>query len=517
MKPFDQLTYEDAVNLFGTERRSKTAQTARKFFDGDHWQKGDGYIGQKPIPSYERYKETMDDLEGGFASENVIGEVAEIHVGGIMGQTPLWWFLRGKDRVAADDPLSESLTPWWDERDGLAVMSEAVETAVLEGVAVLRFYFPQGLLGDGSTITKPADISAALKYFYCEVLTADRAGVFTDEKTKKQIGVYLYEEAETDADDAPKIKKAELCYLNDKNQTVLRRVVDKGSVSEDFGPYNLGGRLFLHEVSRRALVTDSVIQLQKLVNLAHTKMGRNVNLAGDRTTDVINAQTPTKAKKEGDAATGQTREVGREPAAYRRTPGAVNYVWGAPFYDANGKIAGYTSPMINVTEPVDIGTFVGTRDHYYAAILGQCFMRHVLISGDATVSGRSREQARKEYERSLQKTKGPMDAAGRWKLETAVRMAAVLSGKESEVKDLRAYFDCQIERVERSAQERQEDRADVETGAMSVETLMTRNGLEDTSSELEKIKQERRDGIGVPARRVAAVPVQGEDNPPLAA
>jgi len=110
-----------------------------------------------------------------------------------------------------------------------------------------------------------------------------------------------------------------------------------------------------------------------------------------------------------------------------------------------------------------------------------------------------------------------MDAAGRWKLETAVRMAAVLSGKESEVKDLRAYFDCQIERVERSAQERQEDRADVETGAMSVETLMTRNGLEDTSSELEKIKQERRDGIGVPARRVAAVPVQGEDNPPLAA
>lgn len=499
---FSNLTYEDAVKLFGTDRRTPTAVTARKFHSGDHWQDGDGYIGQKPDRSYERYPETMQDLKNGFAAENVILEVAETHVGGVLGQEPLWWFVRGAEKIARGDgnTIADEMTPWWDEHEALSVLEGAAEGAVLEGVDVLRFYFPEGLLGPDGTIPKPTTIAAALDYLYCENLTADRAGVFTDDKTKQKIGVYLYEEAESEAENAPKRKMADLCYLDGDRKTVLRRVSQDERTNEPFGPYDLGGRLLMYEIRRQALITDPVLRLQKYVNLAHTKMGRNVNLAGDRTTDVINAQTPTKTKTEVDSTTGRTREV-KGPGAYKRTPGAVNYVWGAPIYDANGKIAGYTSPTVNVTEPVDIETFVGTRDHYYAAILGQCFMRHLLISGDAIASGRSREQARKDYERSLKKTKGPLDAAGRWKLETALRMAAELADKTAEVRDLRAYFDCRIERVERSPQERQEDRADVQAGVMSAETLMSRNQIEDTGAELDKIKQEQKDGIGVPRSR----------------
>jgi hypothetical protein len=44
---------------------------------------------------------------------------------------------------------------------------------------------------------------------------------------------------------------------------------------------------------------------------------------------------------------------------------------------------------------------------------------------------------------------------------------------------------------------------------MSVETLMTRNGLEDTGAELDKVKQERAAGIGV--RKSVAVPMPTED------
>jgi hypothetical protein len=486
MKDFSLFTYKDAAGLFDADRRPDTAKRARRFHDGDPWQEGWGYIGQKPPVEMTGRDLIIADLREGFVSENVIFEVTDSHVGGALGTEPMWDFAQGEKRLRRDKAdtfnLGETLTAHWDERQTLQIFTDAAAGLVLEGASVLRLYFPNGLLKD-NVIPNVPDIADALTYLYSEVQTADVAGVFTNPETKKKIGVYLFEEGE-----ATKVRKADICYLNEEGKTVLRRLTDGKEESEDFGPYDLGGHLFIHELKRPALITAAILSAQKAVNLAHTMMMRNVNLAGNRTRDVVNAQPPKK--KEPATTEAAKRAQAREAGAYKSTPGYVNWLFGLPIYNEQGtKIIGYTNPNVSVTEPVDVTTFRDTRDHFYAVILGQSFMRHVLISGDATASGRSREQARKEYERSLTKTAVVLNAAGRWQLEVELRMAAELSGKTAEVRDLRAVFECNVEKVPVSAEERQENRADVDAGLMAPETAMRRNGVEDTGKEVQKVKE----------------------------
>lgn len=489
MKSFDEFAYEDAAALFTPDRRPDTAKRARRFFDGDPWQDGWGYIGQKPPATMDGAQFIMDDLREGFVSENNVFEVADTHTGGVLGTEPMWDFVRGSERLNVRDKESklfkvgETLTAHWDERGSLQILAEACEGLVLEGGAVLHLYFPEGLLGEGGTLPANLTLADALTYLYSEVLMTDVAGVFTNPATKRQIGVYLFEEGEE-----TKVKKADICYLNEDRKTVLRRLTDGEALSQDFGPYDLGGHLLLHELKRRPLITSSVLTDQKAVNLSHTMMQRNVNLAGNRTRDVVNAQPPTK-KEERKAGEAEIRVKAKGAGSYKSHPGYVNWLFGLPIYNEAGtKIIGYTNPNVSVTEPAPVDTFMQTRDHFYACILSQCFMLHKLISGDATASGRSREQARKEYERSLNKTAVVINAAGRWQLEVELRMAAELAN-DSTVRDLRAVFECNVERVPVSAEERQENRADVEAGLMAPETAMRRNGIEDTGKEVLKVEE----------------------------
>lgn len=507
MKAFDTFLYKDAAELFTKERRTDTAKRAREFFKGNHWQSEWGFIGELPPAGYEGRTYIIDNLKKGFVFENVIFEVTDTHTGGVLGTEPMWDFVRNGEALNVRKKetafkLGETLTAHWDERKSLQILTEAAEGLVLEGDAVLRLYFPKGLLRADNTLPPVSNIADALKYLYSEVLTSDVAGVFEDPATKRQIGVYLFEEGE----DSAKVKKADICYLNEKDETVLRRLTDGKDGSDDFGPYDLGGHLFLHELKCPALITDAVQSDQKCVNLAHTMMARNVNLAGNRTTDIVNGKPP--GREETAAASGTVKPAGAAGRkAYKRNPGYVNVIYGLPFYDANGKISGYTNPSINVSEPVSVETFVNTRDHYYAAILGQCFMRHVLISGDATASGRSREQARKEYERSLNKTAVVLNAAGRWQLEVELRMAAHLAN-DSSVSDLRAVFQCNIEKVPISAEERQENRADLEAGVLDPEEVMRRAGVEDTGAMMQKVEKYQKQKR---ARAPQAIPPSVED------
>lgn len=500
MRDFSLFTYKDAADLFTKDRRPETALRARKFHQNDPWQDGWGYAAELPPNEYPGREFIIANLRANFISENVIFEVTDTHTGGVLGTEPMWDLVRVRERQNVRQEgselfdLGETLTAHWDERESLQTLTEAAEGLVLEGRSVLYLYFPEGMLEDGERITGVADLSDALKYLYCDALTADVAGVFTDPKSKRQIGVYLFEDEET------KAKKADVCYLDDDGKTVLRRLTDGNDASDDFGPYDLGGHLFLYELKRPALITDAVQSNQRGVNMAHTNMTRNTNLAGNRTTDILNGRVPgDEAKRQwatgqqADSTTGRAQSSKGKAKIYKSAPGWVNEIWGLPIYNEQGtKIIGYTQPVVNVREPVPVDSFVGTRDHFYGCILSQCFMLHKLISGDATASGKSREQARKEYERSLKKTAVVLNAAGRWLLETELRMAAELAN-DSTVKDLRAVFECNVEKVPISAEERQENRADLEAGVLDDEEVMRRAGVEDTGAMKKKVEAYQRE------------------------
>jgi hypothetical protein len=55
---------------------------------------------------------------------------------------------------------------------------------------------------------------------------------------------------------------------------------------------------------------------------------------------------------------------------------------------------------------------------------------------------------------------------------------------------LRADFNAIVEDGPVDATDREANRADVKVGLMSKETAMSRNGIEDTDAELERISQE---------------------------
>src|SRR6185295_8904398 len=97
------------------------------------------------------------------------------------------------------------------------------------------------------------------------------------------------------------------------------------------------------------------------------------------------------------------------------------------------------------TDPVAVITFKDTIGTEKEAIYSQCHQRHVLIVDKADTSGRAREVARREFERSLKETKTVIDACGRWQLEATLRLAAQVVGQVSKYAKLRADFNCVVD------------------------------------------------------------------------
>ena len=505
---------DEIKNGFFSGRRTNAAEENSLFYDGDHLQKEydfRGWIGERPRLG-SAYYDYMSRVEEAFVSRNVIKEGTERHNNGILGSEPLWRFILRNAQAEPTEAQAklireaeDALTSWYNDRNVLGTLQKSDIVALLEGKAIIRPYLLTRARDkkDGKLL-KQKSLTDALKLLRFEVLTADKAGVFEDEETHEDFGVYAYEDKNGN-------KKAEITYIDAENKTRVRKV-DERDISE-FAPNNfptslnkyisdeelnkfkpsemamdLGGRLFMYEIDRLPLISEQVRQLQKTLNLNYTMMMRNINLAGSRSTTISNAKKPTEKITKTDATGTQIKEEKEVPV--KRGVGTTLFLNGLPVYSEDGKsITGYTSPNINVTEPVSVENFIKSAVEFYEAILTELNQLHVSISGDATASGRSRQEARAEFEKSLIKTKTLIDALGRWLLEVALRFAAFLCGR-TEFADFRCDFNSIVDAGVPTAEERTANREDYKAGVISLETLRSRNGVEDTDAEAAKIKSE---------------------------
>lgn len=537
-KPFTSYSYDDAANLIGAthaslpqsgqtrfyplpsaltdvlgvgagnstvernHRRTSTAITATTFYSGEHWMDGRGYIGQLPPRALPGYGSILNDIKSGFVSENVIKEVVDTHVGGLLGREPIWSFLPADpaqkvnrdDRSQFENITGDTLTPWWNRRKGLKQFQKATQILLCEGRAVYRLFFSRA---NNDTKVSATDLPNALNLIYCEVVHADRGGVFTDPDTQQDIGVFLFKEHDSNGEVTDNC--AELSFLDDDGNTVCRVVRDQGEDS-DYGPYRLGGHLLVYEVQRDALISEQVQSNQRCVNLAHTMMMRNVNMAGSRERTITNAQPPQPvipANKAQQITPETTKVDNRFPGVYRTGPNAVNFLMGVPIYSDDGQtIVGYTNPNVNVADPVPVITFQDTISTQKTAIYSQCHQRHVLIVDKADTSGRAREVARREFERSLKKTKTELDAMGRWKLEATLRLAAQISNQSSRYIGLRADFNTLIDAGEPDPAMIQQALELRKPGGLrmfpviSDETCRNICGVDDAAAELKRIEAE---------------------------
>lgn len=521
-KPFDRYDYDDARTLFGpiadvkvsklpsyiqsllgmggrsgtysrAVRRSQCAIAATQFYEGNHWQDAKGFIGQLPPLGLPGAAEILANIQAGFVSENVVKEVIKTHVGGILGREPIWSFLqRAGESKEPDRETGETLTAWWNERKALVDFQKACRISLLEAIAVRRIFIPrpQLLSTDGSFRVR--DLSDALNYIYFETHLADRAGVFTDPDTQQDIGIYLFEERNQQGDVIANC--AELSFLDANRNTVCKVVKDKGA-PEEFGPYRLNGHLLVFQIDRDALITDQVQSSQRSLNLAHTMMMRNVNMAGSRERTITNAQPPIEQVKVRDSATDVTRTA-VQPGKFHTGAGAVMFLMGYPIYNDDNEIVGYTNPNVTISDPVTPEAFTKTIDAEKQAIYSQCHQRHVLIVDKADTSGKAREVARREFERSLKESKTILDACGRWQLETSLYLAAQLIRQSDRYLRLRADFNCLLDAGDPDP-ERQKAAIELRKPGgprlqplISDETARNWAGIEDAAAELAKIERE---------------------------
>lgn len=453
------------------------------FYAGDHWQEGRGWSGPQLTPDNPGYRRMMDEIQRGFVSKNAVAEVVGRAVGGVLGHEPVWALTVRRPLADGEAPTAEeqaliaeaeaALTTWWDNRGAHEQLQEAAATMLWASRAALRLFVPPGLLDEEGRV--PAgDLAVSLERIFLEHPAPTQAAVIRDRSTMREIGLYYAEEQ--DLDGKP-VQAAEISYA-DGAATVLR-ALRAGEFEEV--RQNLGGQPLIYEMRRPVLISESVRQLQRLLNLALSMLSRNVVLGGFLERVILGGMPPGTWSKD---ASGKEMFT---PAPMQVGAGSVNYVSGQPIRDEKGKITGYTSPSVAYRDPVSVQTFRDTRQEAYQGILEECHQLHAAISGDATASGEARRQAMADFLIDLLRSAPQINRAGRWLLETVLAQASIFAGQPGRYAGLRAEFSCRIDLGPISVEELRLLIELVKARLMSRETAMSRAGIEDVAAELARI------------------------------
>lgn len=466
-------------------RITPTMQRARLFYEDDHWQKGNGLVIKKPSNAPDILKQ----MQEGFASQNKTAEVVDRKVDGILGREPLWKLIPKTQAETTEveqksiDEITAAIVEWWNKRKMLEILRESLTNACLEQRAELRPYVPRAFKVDGK-IKQVGSLAEALDLLYFETVSPQNAGVFLEENSLKPFSIYKTTRNErteidfsfVDADGITHFKTfTELefeKFVKENFSTSLAKYIVTETGTKQVGEYSidLDGKLMLFEMDlKKAMITESFQSKQKQLNLNLTMKGRNSYTAGFRERHFLNAD---------------------EPDELNLGAGSATYHQGAPVVDANGSVIGIATPSVTVVDPVSPSAFIESENSLDRQMLAEVDQRHVGMSDDATASGKSRAEARAEFRNSLIKVKSPVDANGRYIVEFAMAFAAALTGRTKEFEKFRCDFDSIVNAGVPSAEEQEANRKAYEAGEISLETLRSRNGVEDTDAENSKVNSE---------------------------
>jgi hypothetical protein len=494
MALIDEFTFDEALRVIG-ELQDGDVEIATAYYDGDHWQDGDAWIGPRPADDDSGADDVLEEIERGLISKNCVKETSERHRDAVIGKEPDW-SLTVRRALKADEQPTEAeralieeaesaLVGWWDKRQSLTEIQDATINLLIGGSGVLRLFVPPTLVSENGAIQKLTSLEEALDVIYPHTPELFQATVYVDSDSQQSVGMYGFNHREGLNGEIE--QRVELHGLNDRRQTIIRLLRGSGVIAET-QPLELMGHLGLFEMRRPALITPQVSQLQALVNMALTMMGRNVVLGGFLERLILNAQLPGEWIDDPDRP-GKKKF---QPSPFHVGAGSTNALAGLPIYDASGKqIIGYTNPNVIYRDPVSVQTFKETMAEAYGALLDETKQAHALISKDATASGEARKQAASEFVKSLNATKTQIEAAGRWMIETALAMAAQFAGQPGRFAELRAQFQCRVDLGAVSIAEEDSAIRLKDAGIIDLSTAMTRVGIDDPDAEEAKIQKRK--------------------------
>jgi len=490
----------------------------RAFFQGDHWQRGSGYIGPHPQPTDSAFTDTMVEIANIFTSQNAIGEVTTRHTLGAVGKPFRWSFVPRRDtgtqapttdEQTAIDEVTAFMRTWMLARKIPTLIRNATSTLLLAERSALRLTIPAGLTTTnkaGETVVEATSIEEALAKIWPEHPTPEGSAVISDGDTKLEAGVVVYEgaadreqgEATDRKDDTEDY--AWLCFLNDVGETVIKIISEHDDTPSDrtadatateanadaastykSAPLKLGGRLTMFEMHRPALITPQVQQAQRALNFALTMVPRNVTTGGFVERLLMDAQAPGEPEVVDGKRTGRWIEK-----PFYAGAGTTNFVEGAEYEEIQPdgtRTIRRGSPSAIFRNPVKPDASLTAKDAHYRSILSEVGQLHVLISGDATASAVARIQARAEYLNTLLLTQPEVEAALRWLLETALAMAEAIAGTPGKYTNLlRADVTCKLDTGPITPEERKAIEESIGV-TISQDTAMLMLGIEDVDAE----------------------------------
>lgn len=481
-----------------------------KFYDGDHWQDGDGWIGPTPFADQDKViEDVMADLETRFVSKNVIREMIKRHVRGVAGRDPVWSFdvrrpmPAGTKRTAAEDKLiaevADAIDVWYKKRRIHQSVKENASMSCRGGKGLYRIYTPAGLTvkkDDISGVPRAKTLAEALEYIYVSTPSLNDAAIYTDEETQLELGVLVYNPMDTSTLQPSAQEVIEFTYLDGRrpladSKTILRR--REGSEPDQQVEYPLGGRLTMIEIDRtEPLIDKQIHESQKALNLAISMLPRTMVTAGFLERIFLDAMMPGEwdYDEEGNRKPGTFK-----PSKHWTGAGTTAYMRGIDFDPKEGETQ-IKDPKVVFREPVDPSGAIKAAQFHYLQMLEMGNQAHIVLTGEAIVSGKSREQARADYDSSLQDTKGPLEEGSAQLLDTVLAMAETFMNAPGRYTiPLRATFRCHIYTGPISWEERKQNDESVKAGTMSVQSAIQQSGNPDADAEVAQIASERNDNM----------------------
>ncbi len=523
----------------------------RLFIEGDHWQGGTGWIGPWPPDTEVGAVQVRLEIQKGFTSQNVIGEVVDRHTEGVVGREPGWTVVPRRKvteeapvtpaEKTAIDEINGLLTEWWDARNIPGVLHTITERVAYAKRSLVRLYVPDGQAGaeglvsaaegegrEGVVVISTNDPAQAIMLVWPDTPLAEEAMVYVVPETKQPIGIL--------AQEVDGKLSAEITYLQTAEAaaegaapgaapatgpggqpaaafTVIRQMSEREGAQDTEVAVPLGGRLTMFEIARRPLITEQVMQQQKGLNLAHSMVPRNVTTGGFLERIITNGQIP------GEWVENPANPEG--PKIFKAFPwragaGGTAFLSGEEIEDDLGKVVKAT-PGVHFREPVPVTSSVDAVQSHYEAILSEVAQRHVLMGSDATASGVSREQARADFEKSLEKTATQVQALGRWLLETALALTEALTSQPGKwTNEYRVEFRVYTDTGPLSSDETLANNSSVEKGTLSRETAMAREGIIDVDAELQRIGEQEDARLALWEKRANVIVILAGEGMPLA-
>lgn len=492
-----------------------------QFFEGDHWQNGEGWVGPMPPDSVSGASDVKAQIEKGFLSKNVIKEVVNRHTNGVLGRSPVWSFAsreideNGKVNDAAKKIIAEveqAFTSWWDKRKVHDKLKLSLSQMLLAQKSVARLYIAMGktveLENGEAGIPVAQTLAEALNYIFPDIPDPESSTVYTDPLTDQELGILLYKPIDPATGKEKNTDAAELTYLipvdangditpdeNGEGVLTLIRTIEEGA--DTIVPLELGGRITMNQIERDLFVTEQMREQQKALNLALSMLPRNVVTSGFLERVILNAEMP------GEWEYKDGKPVKFHPAKYVTGSGTTNALVGVKVEQPDGKMT-VATPDVKWRDPSPVKPAIDAAQAIYLAMLEEARQAHIILSGEALVSGKSREQARADFDMSLNESKIPCEQQGQWILNTTLAFAEQLMGEPGKyTTKLYATFQCHTFTGPVTWEERKQNDDSIGK-TMSQQRAMEANGILDVDAEMARITQENLTRIGHIAEQITA-------------